>query len=90
MSQDKSDVRLISVLRSSGGAVGDTELRIVSWNDKAPVLEKRLRVLDKTTGEPRVGRCVGMSLEEVGYVVGNWPDVQRAMLEADAKNARAI
>lgn len=90
MALDKSDVRLISVLRSSGGAVGDTEIRVVSWNGKAPVLEKRLRVMDRNTGEIRIGRCLGFSLDEVGYVVGNWPDVQRAMMEADAKNARTF
>ncbi len=90
MSLDKSDARLILVLHYSGEGAGKTQLRIVSWNGKKPVLEKRAIVKDQNTGESRVGRCLGLTLEELNYVVGNFPDVQRGMLDADAKNSGAL
>lgn len=90
MSRENLDVRVISVLRSFGEAAGKTELRIVSWNGKEPVLEKRQFVTDRVAGGIRPGKCRGFSLNDVGYLVSNWPNVQRLMLDADQKNAKEI
>lgn len=75
------DIRVISVLRSNVDQYPRGELRIVSWNREEPVLERRIYKQDKVTGEWRSGKCRGLTLKDVSYIVANWPDVQRMMLE---------
>jgi hypothetical protein len=78
------DVRVLSVLRAEGSGPGRTEVRVVSWNGKEPVLEKRQWIFDHAKKRVRPGKCRGLTLKDVSFVVSNWPDVQRAMLEVDA------
>ena len=53
------DVKLISVLRTTGSRLPRTELRIVSWNNKPPVVERRVFILDRATNKERGGKCRG-------------------------------
>jgi hypothetical protein len=73
------DVRVISVLKSSGSGPTRTELRLVSWNGKEPVLEKRQFIRDRTTGEERAGKCRGLTRKDVDFIASNYPDISRAM-----------
>lgn len=46
------------------------------------MLEKRQFYKHRETGEIIAGKNRGLTLKDIGYVVSNWPDIQRAMLEA--------
>lgn len=74
------NVRVLAVLRSFGVGPGRTELRIVAWNGNEPVIEKRQFIRDRVSGEVRPGKCRGLTLKDVSFVVSNWPDVQRTMV----------
>lgn len=73
------NVKVVSVLRSVGAGPGRTELRVVSWNDNEPVLEKRQFIKDSATGAIRPGKCRGLTLKDVSFVVSNWPDIHASM-----------
>ena len=74
------DVKVISVLRSTGARLPRTELRIVSWNGKEPVVERRMFIQDRTTGAVKGGKCRGLTLKDVSHIVSNWPSIQQMML----------
>lgn len=52
----------------------------MAWNGNEPVIEKRQFIRDRVSGEVRPGKCRGLTLKDVSFVVSNWPDVQRAMV----------
>lgn len=73
------DIRVISVLHSTGPRLPRTELRIVSWNKKEPVVERRVFIVDRATGLEKGGKCRGLTLKDVTYLVRRWPEIQRLM-----------
>lgn len=58
----KMDVKC--VLDRTEGDGPRMDIRIVSWNDRAPVLEKRQIIKLKDTGEERTGRNRGFTATE--------------------------
>lgn len=60
---------------------GNTQLRIVSWNDQEPVLEKRQFFKD-LQGQQKPGRCKGFTLEDLKYVQEHMAEIQEVMLKA--------
>lgn len=51
-----------------------TKIRIVSWNDQPPVLEKRMFVT--YDGETHSGRAKGFTQYEIQDIVDNWPTLR--------------
>lgn len=73
MPEFKQEVLL--VLCAEGEGPGRTEVRLVSWYDNAPVLEKRQFIRDRITGEERPGKCRGLSFHEIQKIVKSWPEI---------------
>lgn len=73
------DVKVIAVLRTSGERLPRTDLRVVSWNQREPVVEKRVFIADRATGLVRGGKCRGFSYQDIAYLVANWPQIQKMM-----------
>ncbi len=61
----------IYVLKKSN----NTKIRIVSWNDQPPVIEKRMLIT--YGGELRPGRAKGFTLAEMQDIVHNWESLQK-------------
>lgn len=78
------DVRVISVLRTTGARLPRTELRIVSWNKKEPTVERRVFIQDRATGQERGGKCRGLTYKDICHIVANWPSIQSLMKEWNA------
>jgi len=53
---------------------GKLVLRIVKWNDRPPVLEKR-RMLRAAQGENFPGRCVGFNQEDIKLIKENYEEI---------------
>jgi hypothetical protein len=73
---------IIAVLRSESAGSGRIDLRIVSWDNSAPVLEKRHFVYDRSVNELRPGRLRGLTYDDLHLIVTNLPEIQPKMVRA--------
>lgn len=70
---------VIKTLWADRQGPGHHEIRIVRWNDGAPVLEKRQYFTDKATGEVRPGKAKGFTLQDFGFVVEHKDEIKKLM-----------
>lgn len=61
-------------------------LRVVSWDGKAPVIEKRKLYIDKETHEIKHGRVMGLSRNDLDYIKDNYADLSTLMDEWTQKH----
>lgn len=50
-------------------------MRIVSWDDKSPVLEKRKLYVDKDTKELKHGRVMGFNKYDLEFIREHWAEI---------------
>jgi len=79
MSYDKVIITLQSEKPNDGCK---TDIRLVSWNEDRPVLEKRQFTFDKQTRTLRPGRARGFTLEEFIKLVNDKDEIIRAWKES--------
>lgn len=66
---------VFAVLQKDGEGPGRTEIRLVSWNDRPAVLEKRQFILDRATNKERTGRAKGFLWCEMKMLVEKWAEL---------------
>ena len=71
--------RVIKILNETGKGSGRTQIRIVSWDGREPVLEKRQIIYDKTLGYERPGKVRGFILTEVWDLVRSIDSINHYM-----------
>ena len=54
-------------------------LRIVSWNNGAPKLEKRSFYRSRESDEVKTGKAVGLTLEDVSLILDNKDEILELM-----------
>lgn len=74
---------VIKELCADGVGPGKIVIRIVSWNDLPPVVEKRQYILDKDTRQLRTGKNKGLRAGELEMLVERWPEIRKIMAEYD-------
>ena len=62
-----------------GEGPGRCEIRVVSWNDYPPVLEKRQIIIDRTTNKERSGKNKGFNREDFILLLEKQEDIQAAL-----------
>lgn len=50
-------------------------MRIVSWDGKSPVLEKRKLYVDKDTKETKHGRVMGFNKHDLAFIREHWAEI---------------
>lgn len=75
---------VIKVLRRDTTSRGYNELRVVCWNDRSPVLEKR-QVIVEPNGTESMGRVRGFNESEFAFLVAHEQEVYLAFREGKAR-----
>lgn len=71
--------KVIAVVMKTGDGMGRYEVRLVSWNGRPPVLEKRQVIGHHENGDEWFGKNKGLTLKEVRFIVDNGPSIIREM-----------
>lgn len=79
---DASETTLADI-HINGTGPGRTVIRVVSWNKRPPVLEKRQIIIDDKTREERSGKNKGLTAAEVEMVVDRWPEIRDLFIQHD-------
>ena len=54
-------------------------IRVVKWNDGPAKIEKRRFYKDKTSGEDRMGKCLGFTAEDFGLIMSKKDEILGAL-----------
>lgn len=65
-------------------------LRIVSWDGKSPVVEKRKLYVDNETKEMRHGRVMGFNKYDLEFLKQNWEEIASIIREHESTHKEAL